>query len=147
MLRKPQRHGLFVYVQFANPDFTTPISETVDDVIQNCPIDVRRGLYKVCFTRSSHHLWRLLKECFLKDLWKYLWKYGYFYPVVIALSNVLFLLSCSSDSLFKICFKWVFIMFFRALLVFLYSFYTDWLFILSTQLIFSISWDLHFGNC
>jgi len=37
-------------VQFANPDFTTPISETVDDVIQNCPIDVRRGLYKVNFT-------------------------------------------------------------------------------------------------
>ena len=23
-----------------------PISETVDSVVQNCPIDVRRGLYK-----------------------------------------------------------------------------------------------------
>ncbi len=32
--------------QFANPDFTTPISEIVDTVIQNCPIDVRRPLYK-----------------------------------------------------------------------------------------------------
>ena len=32
--------------QFANPDFTVPISETVDSVVQNCPIDVRRGLYK-----------------------------------------------------------------------------------------------------
>ncbi len=31
--------------QFANPDFTVPISETVDSVVQNCPIDVRRGLY------------------------------------------------------------------------------------------------------
>ncbi|MPC23974.1 Actin-related protein 3 [Portunus trituberculatus] len=31
---------------FANPDFTTPISEVVDNVIQNCPIDVRRPLYK-----------------------------------------------------------------------------------------------------
>jgi actin-related protein len=31
--------------QFANPDFTVPISETVDQVVQNCPIDVRRGLY------------------------------------------------------------------------------------------------------
>ena len=27
------------------PDFTVPISETVDHVVQNCPIDVRRGLY------------------------------------------------------------------------------------------------------
>lgn len=33
-------------MQFANPDFTTPISETVDSVIQQCPIDVRRGLYE-----------------------------------------------------------------------------------------------------
>lgn len=32
--------------QFANPDFTTPISDVVDNVIQNCPIDVRRPLYK-----------------------------------------------------------------------------------------------------
>ena len=32
-------------LQFANPDFVTPISETVDQVVQNCPIDVRRGLY------------------------------------------------------------------------------------------------------
>ncbi|VDI78103.1 actin-related protein 3, partial [Mytilus galloprovincialis] len=31
---------------FSNPDFITPISEVVDTVIQNCPIDVRRGLYK-----------------------------------------------------------------------------------------------------
>lgn len=34
-------------LQFANPDFTQPISEVVDEVIQNCPIDVRRPLYKV----------------------------------------------------------------------------------------------------
>ena len=31
--------------QFSNPDFTTPLNEIVDDVIQNCPIDVRRPLY------------------------------------------------------------------------------------------------------
>lgn len=36
-----------ILVQFANPDFTQPISEVVDEVIQNCPIDVRRPLYKV----------------------------------------------------------------------------------------------------
>jgi len=37
---------IFFHPEFANPDFTTPVSETVDQVIQNCPIDVRRGLYK-----------------------------------------------------------------------------------------------------
>ena len=38
---------IFFHPEFCNPDFTMPISEVVDDVIQNCPIDVRRGLYKV----------------------------------------------------------------------------------------------------
>ena len=36
---------IFFHPEFANPDFTVPISETVDTVVQNCPIDVRRGLY------------------------------------------------------------------------------------------------------
>lgn len=39
---------LYLYkIQFANPDFMESISEVVDEVIQNCPIDVRRPLYKV----------------------------------------------------------------------------------------------------
>ena len=33
---------IFFHPEFANPDFTQPISEVVDEVIQNCPIDVRR---------------------------------------------------------------------------------------------------------
>ena len=37
---------IFLYFQFSNPDFTTPLSEIVDTVIQNCPIDVRRPLYR-----------------------------------------------------------------------------------------------------
>merc|ERR1711892_984210 len=37
---------IFFHPEFANPDFTVPISETVDSVVQACPIDVRRGLYK-----------------------------------------------------------------------------------------------------
>lgn len=41
-----------VLFQFANPDFTQPISDVVDEVIQSCPIDVRRPLYKVC---GCHH--------------------------------------------------------------------------------------------
>ncbi|XP_060604343.1 actin-related protein 3 isoform X2 [Ruditapes philippinarum] len=37
---------IFFHPEFSNPDFTTPISEVVDTVIQQSPIDVRRGLYK-----------------------------------------------------------------------------------------------------
>lgn len=37
---------IFFHPEFSNPDFTTPISEVLDNVIQYCPIDVRRGLYK-----------------------------------------------------------------------------------------------------
>ena len=37
---------IFFHPEFANPDFTTSISELVDDVVQDCPIDTRRGLYK-----------------------------------------------------------------------------------------------------
>ncbi|XP_033096666.1 actin-related protein 3-B [Anneissia japonica] len=37
---------IFFHPEFSNPDFTTPISEIVDTCIQNCPIDVRRPLYK-----------------------------------------------------------------------------------------------------
>ncbi|XP_025831471.1 actin-related protein 3 [Agrilus planipennis] len=36
---------IFFHPEFANPDFTTPLSQIVDDVIQKCPIDVRRPLY------------------------------------------------------------------------------------------------------
>ncbi|XP_020934956.1 actin-related protein 3B isoform X3 [Sus scrofa] len=37
---------IFFHPEFANPDFMESISDVVDEVIQNCPIDVRRPLYK-----------------------------------------------------------------------------------------------------
>lgn len=37
---------IFFHPEFANPDYQTSISKLVDDVVQGCPIDVRRGLYK-----------------------------------------------------------------------------------------------------
>jgi len=37
---------IFFHPEFSNADFTLPISEIVDDVIQSCPIDSRRPLYK-----------------------------------------------------------------------------------------------------
>lgn len=36
---------IFFHPEFSNPDFNIPLSQIVDDVIQNCPIDVRRPLY------------------------------------------------------------------------------------------------------
>lgn len=40
----------FHVFQFANPDFMQPISDVIDEVIQSCPIDVRRPLYKASLT-------------------------------------------------------------------------------------------------
>lgn len=37
---------IFFNPEIANPDFSTSISDIVDNCIQNCPIDVRRPLYK-----------------------------------------------------------------------------------------------------
>jgi len=37
---------IFFHPEFANPDFSTSISDLVDRVVQECPIDTRRGLYK-----------------------------------------------------------------------------------------------------
>jgi actin-related protein 3 len=37
---------IFFHPEFANPDYQTSISQLVDEVVQGCPIDVRRGLYK-----------------------------------------------------------------------------------------------------
>ena len=60
---------IFFHPEFANPDFTQPISE-IDEVIQNCPIDVRRPFYKdIVFSGGStmfrdfgRHLQRDLKR-------------------------------------------------------------------------------------
>ncbi|TKC52963.1 hypothetical protein EI555_013599 [Monodon monoceros] len=52
---------IFFHPEFANPDFTQPISEVVDEVIQNCPIDVRRPLYKpkpIDVQVITHHMQR-----------------------------------------------------------------------------------------
>jgi len=39
---------IFFNPEIFSSDFLTPLPEIVDSVIQSCPIDVRRGLYKVC---------------------------------------------------------------------------------------------------
>jgi actin-related protein 3 len=41
---------IFFNPEIANADYFTPLPDVVDNVIQNCPIDTRRGLYKVLFS-------------------------------------------------------------------------------------------------
>lgn len=40
---------IFFNPEIASSDYLTPLPEVVDTVVQTSPIDVRRGLYKVCF--------------------------------------------------------------------------------------------------
>ncbi|XP_047618977.1 actin-related protein 3B isoform X4 [Phacochoerus africanus] len=47
---------IFFHPEFANPDFMESISDVVDEVIQNCPIDVRRPLYKTGPEKHCHSL-------------------------------------------------------------------------------------------
>ncbi|CAJ0923128.1 unnamed protein product [Ranitomeya imitator] len=53
---------------FANPDFTQPISEVVDEVIQNCPIDVRRPLYKNIVLSGGSTMFRDFGRRLQRDL-------------------------------------------------------------------------------
>ncbi|KAI0241048.1 Actin-related protein 3 [Lamellibrachia satsuma] len=59
---------IFFHPEFANPDFTVPISETVDSVIQNCPIDVRRGLYKNVVLSGGSTMFRDFGRRMQRDL-------------------------------------------------------------------------------
>uniref|UniRef100_S4R9G6 Actin related protein 3 n=1 Tax=Petromyzon marinus TaxID=7757 RepID=S4R9G6_PETMA len=54
--------------EFCNPDFTQPISEVVDDVIQNCPIDVRRPLYKNVVLSGGSTMFRDFGRRLQRDL-------------------------------------------------------------------------------
>ncbi|NXS42804.1 ARP3 protein, partial [Balaeniceps rex] len=56
------------FFHFANPDFTQPISEVVDEVIQNCPIDVRRPLYKNIVLSGGSTMFRDFGRRLQRDL-------------------------------------------------------------------------------
>lgn len=59
---------IFFHPEFANADFTTPISEVVDDVIQNCPIDARRGLYKNIVLSGGSTMFRDFGRRMMRDI-------------------------------------------------------------------------------
>ncbi|MGH0158157.1 UNVERIFIED_CONTAM: hypothetical protein FKN15_035047 [Acipenser sinensis] len=53
---------------FANPDFMQPISDVVDEVIQYCPIDVRRPLYKNIVLSGGSTMFRDFGRRLQRDL-------------------------------------------------------------------------------
>ena len=59
---------IFFHPEFANPDFTQPISEVVDEVIQNCPIDARHPLYKDIVLSGGSTMFRDFGRCLPRDL-------------------------------------------------------------------------------
>uniref|UniRef100_A0AAQ5X4F1 Actin related protein 3 n=1 Tax=Amphiprion ocellaris TaxID=80972 RepID=A0AAQ5X4F1_AMPOC len=59
---------IFFHPEFANPDFTQPISEVVDEVIQHCPIDVRRPLYKNIVLSGGSTMFRDFGRRLQRDL-------------------------------------------------------------------------------
>lgn len=59
---------IFFHPEFSNPDFSTSISETVDTAIQNCPIDVRRGLYKNVVLSGGSTMFRDFGRRLQRDL-------------------------------------------------------------------------------
>ena len=40
---------MFFSPEIVSSDFLTPLPQVVDEAILKCPIDSRRGLYKVCW--------------------------------------------------------------------------------------------------
>ena len=60
-----KRKSVLIFVKFANPDFTVPISETVDTVVQNCPIDTRRDLYRNIVLSGGSTMFKVLMEVFI----------------------------------------------------------------------------------
>lgn len=59
---------VFFHPEFSNPDFTTPLSEIVDTVIQNCPIDVRRPLYNNIVLSGGSTMFRDIGRRLQRDI-------------------------------------------------------------------------------
>ncbi|XP_054582441.1 actin-related protein 3B isoform X8 [Eptesicus fuscus] len=62
---EPEDH---YFLMFANPDFMESISDVVDEVIQNCPIDVRRPLYKNVVLSGGSTMFRDFGRRLQRDL-------------------------------------------------------------------------------
>ncbi|GAA6072850.1 actin-related protein 3B isoform X1, partial [Tachysurus ichikawai] len=59
---------IFFHPEFANPDFMDSISDVVDEVVQSCPIDVRRPLYKNIVLSGGSTMFRDFGRRLQRDL-------------------------------------------------------------------------------
>lgn len=61
---------IFFHPEFANPDFTSSVSDLVDAVVQDCPIDTRRGLYKNIVLSGGSTMFKDLGKRLQRDVKK-----------------------------------------------------------------------------
>jgi len=59
---------IFFHPEFANADFTTSLSDIVDQTILQCPIDVRRGLYENVVLSGGSTMFRDFGRRIQRDL-------------------------------------------------------------------------------
>ncbi|WFD49377.1 Arp2/3 complex subunit, actin nucleation center [Malassezia furfur] len=59
---------IFFNPEIASSDFLTPLPEVVDNVVQQCPIDVRRGLYKNIVLSGGSTMFQHFGQRLKKDL-------------------------------------------------------------------------------
>nr|XP_045016911.1 actin-related protein 3B isoform X3 [Jaculus jaculus] len=59
---------IFFHPEFASPDFMASISDVADEAIQNCPIDVRRPLYKNVVLSGGSTMFRDFGRRLQRDL-------------------------------------------------------------------------------
>lgn len=60
---------IFFNPEIFSSDFLTPLPQVVDDTIQTCPIDVRRGLYKVKKQRNRFFFFFGLTDLYFRILY------------------------------------------------------------------------------
>lgn len=61
---------IFFHPEFSNPDYTESLSVIVDEVIQNCPIDVRRNLYKNVVLSGGSTMFKDFDKRLIKEIKK-----------------------------------------------------------------------------
>ncbi len=59
---------IFFNPEIANPDFTTPLPNLVDEVVQSCPIDSRRDLYKNIVLSGGSTMFKDFSKRLQKDI-------------------------------------------------------------------------------
>lgn len=62
---------ILFHPEFCNPDYLTPLPDVLDQCIQSCPIDARRGLYKNIVLSGGSTMYKDLGKRLQRDLKKH----------------------------------------------------------------------------